>query len=187
MRDMAGKISELKFEAPLARFEEEDTASLKNMNLLTGARDASRPLSHFPFARPCRFVADPRNLGRRDRKFIAMPSNRDETRLRARCVKCQNYAKPSVVLIFPVSRLWSISNRSECGWSCWRSNVKRFDGGQLARRIGFPKNSVPPPGLSISGNFETERAGKREQVSWLRERVKCAVHSWSRSFYRRAN
>lgn len=37
MRDMAGKIAELKFEAPLARFEEEDTASLKNMNLLTGA------------------------------------------------------------------------------------------------------------------------------------------------------
>lgn len=36
MRDMAGKISELKFEAPLARFEEEDTATLKNMNLLTG-------------------------------------------------------------------------------------------------------------------------------------------------------
>jgi hypothetical protein len=36
MRDMAGKIAELKFEAPLARFEEEDTASLKNMNLLTG-------------------------------------------------------------------------------------------------------------------------------------------------------
>lgn len=35
MRDMAGKIAELKFEAPLARFEEEDTASLKNMNLLT--------------------------------------------------------------------------------------------------------------------------------------------------------
>ncbi|XP_074109481.1 fasciculation and elongation protein Unc-76 isoform X1 [Cotesia typhae] len=35
MRDMAGKISELKFEAPLARFEEEDTATLKNMNLLT--------------------------------------------------------------------------------------------------------------------------------------------------------
>lgn len=34
---MAGKIAELKFEAPLARFEEEDTASLKNMNLLTGA------------------------------------------------------------------------------------------------------------------------------------------------------
>lgn len=38
MRDMAGKIAELKFEAPLARFEEEDTASLKNMNLLTGAK-----------------------------------------------------------------------------------------------------------------------------------------------------
>lgn len=35
---MAGKIAELKFEAPLARFEEEDTASLKNMNLLTGAK-----------------------------------------------------------------------------------------------------------------------------------------------------
>ncbi|XP_034945519.1 fasciculation and elongation protein zeta-2 isoform X1 [Chelonus insularis] len=35
MRDMAGKIAELKFEAPLARFEEEETASLKNMNLLT--------------------------------------------------------------------------------------------------------------------------------------------------------
>ncbi|XP_033208599.1 fasciculation and elongation protein zeta-2 [Belonocnema kinseyi] len=35
MRDMAGKIAELKFEAPLARFEEEDTASIKNMNLLT--------------------------------------------------------------------------------------------------------------------------------------------------------
>lgn len=39
MRDMAGKIAELKFEAPLARFEEEDTASLKNMNLLTGGLD----------------------------------------------------------------------------------------------------------------------------------------------------
>lgn len=36
---MAGKIAELKFEAPLARFEEEDTASLKNMNLLTGAKE----------------------------------------------------------------------------------------------------------------------------------------------------
>ncbi|KAF7991355.1 hypothetical protein HCN44_002917 [Aphidius gifuensis] len=35
MRDMAGKIAELKFEAPLARFEEEDNSSIKNMNLLT--------------------------------------------------------------------------------------------------------------------------------------------------------
>lgn len=33
---MAGKIAELKFEAPLARFEEEDNSSIKNMNLLTG-------------------------------------------------------------------------------------------------------------------------------------------------------
>lgn len=46
MRDMAGKIAELKFEAPLARFEEEDTASLKNMNLLTGARQTA--LLFFP-------------------------------------------------------------------------------------------------------------------------------------------
>lgn len=47
---MAGKISELKFEAPLARFEEEDTASLKNMNLLTGARTlvVPYPISHSP-------------------------------------------------------------------------------------------------------------------------------------------
>ncbi|XP_046748932.1 fasciculation and elongation protein zeta-2 isoform X3 [Diprion similis] len=35
MRDMAGKMAELKFEAPLARFEEEETSSLKNINLLT--------------------------------------------------------------------------------------------------------------------------------------------------------
>lgn len=46
MRDMAGKIAELKFEAPLARFEEEDTASLKNMNLLTGAKQTA--LLFFP-------------------------------------------------------------------------------------------------------------------------------------------
>lgn len=49
MRDMAGKIAELKFEAPLARFEEEDTASLKNMNLLTGAREHACRLSFCSF------------------------------------------------------------------------------------------------------------------------------------------
>ena len=49
MRDMAGKIAELKFEAPLARFEEEDTASLKNMNLLTGAREHACRRSFSPF------------------------------------------------------------------------------------------------------------------------------------------
>ncbi|XP_057330310.1 fasciculation and elongation protein zeta-2 isoform X3 [Microplitis mediator] len=48
MRDMAGKISELKFEAPLARFEEEDTATLKNMNLLTVEQllDASMDINY---------------------------------------------------------------------------------------------------------------------------------------------
>lgn len=49
MRDMAGKIAELKFEAPLARFEEEDTASLKNMNLLTGAKQTALLFFPFPF------------------------------------------------------------------------------------------------------------------------------------------
>lgn len=48
MRDMAGKIAELKFEAPLARFEEEDTASLKNMNLLTGAKEHTLSFRLFP-------------------------------------------------------------------------------------------------------------------------------------------
>lgn len=65
MRDMAGKIAELKFEAPLARFEEEDTASLKNMNLLTGARKP--PVRIAPFRGPWRTLrissrTDPRNL-----------------------------------------------------------------------------------------------------------------------------
>lgn len=55
MRDMAGKIAELKFEAPLARFEEEDTASLKNMNLLTGAAANSVFL-------PLVFLLSPRRL-----------------------------------------------------------------------------------------------------------------------------
>lgn len=53
---MAGKIAELKFEAPLARFEEEDTASLKNMNLLTGAEHHDLPFLSFISSR---FIAPP--------------------------------------------------------------------------------------------------------------------------------
>jgi hypothetical protein len=33
---MASKIAELKFEAPLACFEEEDSSSLRNMNIFSG-------------------------------------------------------------------------------------------------------------------------------------------------------
>ena len=36
MKDMATKIAELKFEAPLACFEEEESSSIRNMNIFSG-------------------------------------------------------------------------------------------------------------------------------------------------------
>ena len=78
---MAGKIAELKFEAPLARFEEEDTASLKNMNLLTGAREITRvgiafvPSCSIRDAFRCVVLRTLVNLVA-DRKFTAIFPNR---------------------------------------------------------------------------------------------------------------
>lgn len=60
---MAGKIAELKFEAPLARFEEEDTASLKNMNLLTGAKQPPCYSFSLPLPFPASCVLSDAGLG----------------------------------------------------------------------------------------------------------------------------
>ena len=36
MKDMATKIAELKFEAPLACFEEEESSTIRNINIFSG-------------------------------------------------------------------------------------------------------------------------------------------------------